>query len=153
MQDIVHTALYTGLRKENIISLRCEQVDFQLKNIEILENKSNKHIIIPIVKPLEIILNRLKKENNSDEYVFANPKTRTRYYEIDRCWRDCLEEADIKDFRFHDLRHTVGTRLAEKGIPINVIKEILAHSDIRTTMKYVHLVEGSKKAAIHSHAG
>ena len=47
----------------------------------------------------------------------------------------------------------IGTRLAEKGVSINVIKEILAHSDIRTTMKYVHLVEGSKKAAIHSHAG
>lgn len=150
MQDIVHTALYTGLRKENIISLRWRQIDFKLKNIEILENKGNKHIILPMVKPLEKILKKLRELNYSEEYVFANPKTGNRYYEIDRCWRDCLEEAQIENFRFHDLRHTVGTRLAAKGVPVNVIQEILAHSDIRTTMKYVHLVEGSKREAMNS---
>lgn len=150
MGDIIHTALYTGLRKENILSLRWEQIDFRLGNIEVLENKGNKHIIIPIVEPLRDILERLRDEGYSNEYVFANPKTGTRYYEIDRCWRDGIKKAGIKDFRFHDLRHTVGTRLAEAGVSINVIKEILAHSDIRTTMRYVHLVEGSKKSALES---
>lgn len=150
MQDIVNTALYTGQRKENIVSLRWEQVDFKLKNIEILDNKGNKHIILPIVKPLEKILKKLKALNYSDEYVFANPQTGSRYYEIDRCWRDCRDKAGLSDFRFHDLRHTVGTRLAEQGVPVNVIQEILAHSDVRTTMKYIHLVEGSKRAALES---
>ena len=150
MQDIVNTALYTGQRKENIISLRWEQVDFKLKNIEILDNKGNKHIILPIVKPLEKILKKLKALNYSEEYVFANPHTGHRYYEIDRCWRDCRAKAGLDDFRFHDLRHTVGTRLAEQGVPVNVIQEILAHSDVRTTMKYIHLVEGSKRAALES---
>lgn len=149
MKDIVHTALYTGLRKDNIRNLQWYQVDFKLHNIEILENKGNKHIIIPMVEPLEEILKRRYQESNS-EYVFANPETGKPYYEIDRCWRDCLEQAKIENFRFHDLRHTVGTRLAAKGVPVNVIKEILAHSDIRTTMKYVHLVEGSKKQALDS---
>lgn len=146
----MNTALYTGQRKENILSLRWEQIDFQLDNIEILENKGNKHIILPIVKPLKDILLKLRKLNYSNEYVFANPKTGTRYYEIDRCWRECREKAGLGDFRFHDLRHTVGTRLAEQGVPINVIQEILAHSDVRTTMKYVHLVEGSKRKALES---
>lgn len=150
MQDIVNTALYTGQRKENIVSLRWEQVDFKLKNIEILDNKGNKHIILPIVKPLEKILKKLKALNYSDEYVFANPQTGSRYYEIDRCWRYCRDKAGLSDFRFHDLRHTVGTRLAEQGVPVNVIQEILAHSDVRTTMKYIHLVEGSKRAALES---
>lgn len=43
--------------------------------------------------------------------------------------------------RFHDLKHTVGTRLAEKGVPIPVIKEVLDHSDIKTTMRYVHTAD------------
>ena len=43
--------------------------------------------------------------------------------------------------RFHDLKHTVGTRLAEKGVPIPVIKEVLDHSDIKTTMRYVHAAD------------
>lgn len=41
-------------------------------------------------------------------------------------------------------------QLAEQGVPINVIQEILAHSDVRTTMKYVHLVEDSKRKALES---
>lgn len=41
-------------------------------------------------------------------------------------------------------------RLAEQGVPINIIKKILAHSDVRTTMKYIHLVEGSKRKALES---
>ena len=43
--------------------------------------------------------------------------------------------------RFHDLKHTVGTRLAEKGVPIPVIKEVLDHSDIKTAMRYVHTAD------------
>jgi len=146
MVNIVTTALYTGLRKDNILNLKWEQVDFKLMNIEVLENKGNKHIIIPIVKPLLNVLTKIYNPNNI--FVFVNPETNNRYYEIDRCWRACLKKAKIKNFRFHDLRHTVGTRLAEKGVPINVIKEILGHSDIRTTMQYIHLVEGAKKEAL-----
>lgn len=55
--------------------------------------------------------------------MFVNPTTSNKYYEIDRQWRKALDKADIKNFRFHDLRHTVGTRLAEKNVPLNVIKE------------------------------
>ena len=43
--------------------------------------------------------------------------------------------------RFHDLKHTVGTRLAEKGVPIPVIKEVLDHSDIKTTTRYAHTAD------------
>lgn len=84
-----------------------------------------------------------KLYNSNNKYVFTNPETGNRYYEIDRMWRKCLDKANIKNFRFHDLRHTVGTRLAKQGVPVNVIKEILAHSRIETTMRYIHITENS----------
>lgn len=149
MADIVHTALYTGLRKANILGLQWKQIDFNLKRLEVLENKGNKHIILPLTPPLEKILQRRYNERCC-EYVFANPKTQNRYYEIDREWAKALAKAGIENFRFHDLRHTVGTRLAAKGVPINVIKEILAHSDIRTTMRYTHLTDNAKEKALMS---
>ena len=65
------------------------------------------------------------------------------YNDIKKAWATALKEAGIENFRFHDLRHTVGTRLAKENIPVNVIKEILAHSDVKTTMRYVHSVAGA----------
>ncbi len=53
-------------------------------------------------------------------------------------WNDIKEKAGVENLRFHDLRHTVGTRLANAGVPVPVIEEILAHSDIRTTQRYMH---------------
>ena len=57
-----------------------------------------------------------------------------------------LIKAGIKNFRFHDLRHTAGTRLGEMGIPVQVISKILGHSDIRTTMRYVHPEDSLREA-------
>jgi len=49
--------------------------------------------------------------------------------------------------RFHDLRHTAATLMVSHGIDIKTVQEICGHSDIKTTLKYVHLV-GSKMANV-----
>jgi len=48
------------------------------------------------------------------------------------------KRAAIRGLRFHDLRHTAATRMAERGANIVAVKEILGHADIKTTMKYFH---------------
>ena len=85
-----------------------------------------------------------------DDYVFLNPKTNEPFDKqvFQREWLKLVKKAEINAIRFHDLRHTVGTRLAEQGIPINVVKEYMAHSDVKTTMQYVHTAsEQLQKAA------
>ena len=81
-------------------------------------------------------------------YLFVNPNTGKPYTDIKKAWHTALKEAKIENFRFHDLRHTVGTRLAKANVPVNVIKEILAHSDVKTTMRYVHSTNGAKIDAL-----
>ncbi len=113
-----------------------------------LENKGNKHLLIPLNEKLIQFFNNIP-ENKRKGYIFINPDTGLPYRDIKRAWTSSLKAANIENFRFHDLRHTVGTRLAEQLVPVNVIKELLGHSDVHTTMRYVHSTQGAKLQALN----
>ena len=55
-------------------------------------------------------------------------------------------EAGIDCLRFHDLRHTAGTRLGESGVPLQTITKLFGHTTTRMTEKYVHTEESVKEA-------
>jgi integrase len=54
----------------------------------------------------------------------------------------------ITNFIFHDLRHTFGTRLADAGVDVVKIKELMGHASIVTTMRYIHATDQGKRGAI-----
>jgi len=62
---------------------------------------------------------------------------RIRYFQPD------VLEAGANSIRFHDLRHTALTLMVESGINLKVVQSIAGHADIKTTMKYVHLLGNS----------
>lgn len=144
---LVFFALKTGARKEEIFGIKWENIDFKKNEIELLYTKSNKKRVIPLAKSLKKILLKLKKYNES-EYVFINPATGKRYVDVKKIFKSAVEKAEIKHLRFHDLRHTFATRLIEKGVDIVVVKELLGHASITTTMIYVHSDAERKQNAI-----
>ena len=86
--------------------------------------------------------------NPKDEgYIFLNPKTGKPYTTIRKSFNTALKKANIKDFHFHDLRRTTGTWLLTNGVDIRTIQNILAHSDVSTTQRYLSLTpEQNQKA-------
>ncbi len=82
------------------------------------------------------------------KYVFTNPKTGIAFKDITKSFKVVLEKAKIENFRFHDLRHTVATRLVEKNMDLSVVKDILGHSKITTTQRYAHPVPQRKLDAV-----
>lgn len=145
LKPILICALQTGMRKGEIFSLRWENINFDYGFIELLETKSGKARKIPISETLNKVFQELPKIS---DYVFINDTTGEPFVDIHKSFTTILEKAKIKNFRFHDLRHTVATRLVEKGIDLIVVKEILGHSKIETTMRYAHAVPQRKLDAI-----
>ena len=80
--------------------------------------------------------------------IYETLKEKGVQQNINNVFPDFLKLANIKNFRFHDLRHTVANRWVEKGIDLIVIKELLGHADIKTTMRYAHALPGIKLRAV-----
>ena len=65
-------------------------------------------------------------------------------------WAAALRDAGIAHIRFHDIRHTFGTRAVDGGAPLSAVKEVMGHADIRTTMRYVHATDEGKRKAVEA---
>ena len=89
-----------------------------------------------------------ERASGKAEYVFTNPDTGTRYTDVKKSFSAACREAGITNFTFHDLRHTFGTRLADAGVDVVKIKELMGHASIVTTMRYIHATDQGKRGAI-----
>ncbi len=149
-KPVVIFALNTGLRAGEIFSLTWENVDFDNKviRIESESTKTKEVYTIPMNENVMSLLRRVKErqeaENINHGYVFTNSKGLPYKYE-DRTYRrvfiTACKKAGIKDFRFHDLRHTFASWVAMNSKDIYAVQHLLHHKDLRMTKRYAHLTE------------
>lgn len=74
------------------------------------------------------------------------------YSGVDTALGRALEKAEIKDFHFHDLRHTAGTRLLRKSNNLRVVQRMLRHERIETTLRYAHVLDQDVRDALEAMA-
>lgn len=110
--------------------------------------KTKRDRVVPMSRTLFELLDR-KPRHIRSPYVFTNPQTGTCYDRFDNTtWRATVRRAGIENFRWHDLRHTFGSRLAQAGVPILAIRELMGHSRISVTMGYAHMAESNLRDAV-----
>jgi integrase len=146
------TAAYAGLRLGELRSLRWRDLDFEKRLIHVRHSyvmsnedapKSGRVRSVPMIDQVAVALDQLSRRAGwigEDDLVFVSPAgdhiedsaLRRRFYAA-------LDAADLKRLRFHDLRHSFGT-LAVQVFPLTDVKAYMGHSDIATTMIYVHHV-------------
>ena len=151
LKPMVLVSLNTGMRRNALFSLRWDDIDFQAETILLRAEaaKSGKHTIIPMNTVTRETLSAWQKQTGRDSgLVFVNPLTGKKFDNCKKAWGSLLNDAKIKNFRWHDMRHDFASRLVMKGVDLNTVRELLGHSDIKMTMRYAHLAPEKKRKAV-----
>jgi integrase len=146
------TAAMTGLRQGELVALRWRDVDWTAGRIRVRQNyvlgefgtpKSRRSTrSVPMADALAGELDRLRQTSSwraDGDLVFADPDAGAPLNKaaILRRYRRALKVARLDEcHRFHDLRHTFGTRMAGAGTPMRTLQEWMGHRDIETTQRY-----------------
>ena len=147
LMPMVLTALNTGLRKGELCTLKKEQVNLRQKYVSQL-GKNGKVRHIPLNDTAYNALRDWIKQTKS-EYLFPNPnRSDAPIKDIKSSWKNLMKDAGIKNFRWHDMRHHFASQLVMAGVPLNTVRELLDHSDIKMTLRYAHLAPEYKVEAV-----
>ena len=150
LKPIIQTALYTCLRKGNILRLKWSDIDFTNDFITVKIKDKNKQggkiHLIPILPELKAILQAQPKIS---EYVFTRDgkpiKDIRRAYEKIFYKEGKLIAPELPYTKFHNLRHTAITWILRATGDIYKTKEIVGHADIKTTTIYAHFLDQDKR--------
>jgi len=147
-------SLQTGMRRGEQYGLTWDDVDFKHKQIHVRESKNGTERYIPMLPEVVESFKLLKqmglqrKDRRADEpnevpenscFALGDPK---------KWWAAVLKEAKVKNYRWHDNRHTFCSRLVQAGKSLKVVQELAGHRDIKMTARYAHLDHQSKREAL-----
>jgi integrase len=164
LKNIVVCTLNTGMRRGEILNLRWDQIKDGI--IYLQETKTDDPRQIPVNNTLAELFGNINKEQKfRSEYVFTFtrpvkeekssglvliiPEQGNRINNVNVVFTSALRRAKIKDFHFHDLRHTFASHLIMKGGTLKEVQELLGHKSMTMTLRYAHLSQDHKKKAVN----
>lgn len=144
-------ALHCGCRRSNLYGIHVrgrksmplldwKDVDLSFKSIRFPRAKGGDGYVIPVNSVALAALKKLRERSDGTGPVIRKPSGR----EIHSCrkwFENCVDAAKVEGFRYHDLRHTFGTRLRRNGVPLEDIAALLDHEipELRMTKRYAHV--------------
>lgn len=156
----IRFAILSGLRKRELMGLRWSDIDWMARTVSVL-GKGAKPATIPLTRGMIAILAALR--DHHPEFVFTyiaaasrdgrrkGRRYRMTYSGLSSAWRRFgPSAAGIEDFRFHDNRHTAGTRLLRSSGNLRLVQKLLRHEDITTTAKYAHADDHDLRRAMEA---
>ncbi|MCD6566118.1 MAG: tyrosine-type recombinase/integrase [Bacteroidales bacterium] len=142
---IIEILYATGIRREELIGMRDQNVDIEGKTLKVL-GKRNKERMIPFTKEVKVNIEKYLKCRNEvfpglvDSYFLLSDKGKKMYgklvYLIVKKHLEFVTTIEKKSP--HILRHTFATHLLNNGADLNAVKELLGHANLSATQIYTH---------------
>ena len=155
LRVLILVAALTGLRQSELLGLRWRDIDWGAQRIRVrntfvrgehssdgksdLSTRRSVPMADRAARALET-WSRLAAYGTDDDLVFAHPHTGKPLdrSKVTKRFKAACRDAGVRPVRFHELRHTFGTRLAASGESMRTIQEFLGHADSKTTQIYTH---------------
>lgn len=152
-------SIQTGLRAGEQYGLRWPDVDLKHRLIHVRESKNGTERYVPMLPEVVESFTTLKRiglqrKDRAEGQLNAAPADSCfALGDPKKWWKAVLQEAKVKNYRWHDNRHTFCSRLVQAGKSLKVVQELAGHRDIKMTARYAHLDQSSKLAALEDAFG
>lgn len=152
LEPMVLVSLNTGVRWGTLVSLRWRNVDLAHGTlyIDADSTKAEAAQTLPLNSSAMDVLKKWREEAPDAApaaLVFPAPMG-GMFYNVNKAWYRLLADSGLGRLRWHDLRHTFASQLVIAGIPLNTVRELLGHKNIKTTLRYAHLAPQGLRAAV-----
>jgi integrase len=141
---IARMLMATTCRLSEILSATWKNCDLDKRvlYIDSQNSKSKKPRAVPINDAAMEVLKQLDTQGKY-EYLFISPRSKSRYYSVQKAWNKLRIQAGIPGLRLHDLRHFGASELASRGVSIYSISKLLGHRDVVTSERYSHVSQSA----------
>ena len=151
IRPIIQAALFTGMRRGELLQMGWSWVDFQNLMIKIppsaTKNGQRRHV--PISDNMYRVLMDLRRRSiDGCDLVFhidGKPIPESR---LAKTWRKARDKAGLKELRLHDARHSLASWLVMGGESLYTVATILGHRSLEMAQRYSHLAPGHLRAAM-----
>lgn len=143
LSPAVLLSLNTGLRRGELTALEWGDIDFRAKllTVRAAAAKSGAMRRVNLNAEALDVLQRWRRQVGRVGRLFP-------VHDFKTAWSTLLADAKIGDFRWHDLRHTFASRLAQANVNLNKIRELMGHADLKMTLRYAHLATADLADAV-----
>jgi len=145
---LVLMAMTSGARKGELLALHWQDLDLDRGLAHCGRTKNGDRKTLALV-PAVIEECRKFLPAKGAALLFASQRVPQAPFAFEQRWREALAKAKLRNFRFHDLRHTCASMLAQSGATLLEIAEVLGHRQLQVTKRYSHLTTGHKSALVN----
>jgi len=143
--NAIRLLLFTGCRLREILDLKWEYVDLQDQCFKLPDSKTGAKRVYFSLQVKEILEKITRVEGNP--YVIVGREEGKQLNNLQKSWRRIRKLANIENVRIHDLRHTYASIGVANGLSLQMVGKLLGHTQVKTTMRYAHLVGDTLKDA------